>query len=58
MTAMMRTTSFPTSIIAQLIYDGTISRRGVFTAEEVVPFEPLTAELKKRNITIEIIEDR
>lgn len=57
MTAIMRTTSFPTSIIAQFMYDGTISRRGVFTAEEVVPFELLTEELKKRNITVETIED-
>jgi lysine 6-dehydrogenase len=57
-TAMMRTTSFPTSIIAQCMFDGTISKRGVFTAEEVVPFESLSAELKKRKIVVETIEDR
>jgi len=57
-TAMMRTTSFPTSIIAQRMYDGTMSQRGVFTAEEVVPFEPLNEELRKRNIIVETIEDR
>ena len=53
MTAMMRTTSFPTSIIAQMMLDGTISERGVFTAEEIVPAEPLIAELKKRNVNVE-----
>ncbi len=53
MTAMMRTTSFPTSIIAQMMLDGTISKRGVFTAEEIVPAEPLIAELKKRNVNVE-----
>ncbi|MGA9406278.1 MAG: saccharopine dehydrogenase C-terminal domain-containing protein [Bacteroidota bacterium] len=52
MTAMMRTTAFPTSIIAQLMLDGTISRRGVFTAEEIVPAEPLIAKLKTRDINI------
>jgi lysine 6-dehydrogenase len=53
MTAMMRTTSFPTSIIAQMMLDGTISERGVFTAEEIVPAELLIAELKKRNVNVE-----
>jgi len=55
MTAMMRTTSFPTSIIAQLLLDGTISRRGVFTAEEIVPAEPLIAKLKTRDVHIETL---
>ena len=53
MTAMMRTTSFPTSIIAQFMLDETIARRGVFTAEEIVPADLLIAELKKRNVCIE-----
>lgn len=56
MTAMMRTTSFPTSIIAQLVCRGEISRRGAFTAEEIVPFDPLIDELKKRNIMIETLK--
>jgi len=55
MMAMMRTTSFPASIIAQLLLDGTISPRGVFTAEEIVPAEPLIAELKKRIVNIETL---
>ncbi|HTY11840.1 MAG TPA: saccharopine dehydrogenase C-terminal domain-containing protein [Bacteroidota bacterium] len=57
MTAMMRTTSFPTSVIAQMLLDGTISEKGVFTAEEIVPAEPLIAELKKRNIIIESLDN-
>jgi saccharopine dehydrogenase-like NADP-dependent oxidoreductase len=52
---MMRTTSFPASIIAQLLFDGITSPRGVFTAEEIVPAEPLIAELKKRNANIETL---
>ncbi|MGA7161309.1 MAG: saccharopine dehydrogenase C-terminal domain-containing protein [Bacteroidota bacterium] len=56
MTAMMRTTSFPTSIIAQLLLDGTVSRRGVFTAEEIVPAEPLIAKLKTRDVIIETLD--
>jgi lysine 6-dehydrogenase len=50
--AMMRTTAFPTSVIAQMIADGTITARGVLPPEECVPAEPLIQELKKRNIVI------
>jgi len=52
---MMRTTSFPASIIAQLLLDRTISPRGIFTAEEIVPAKPLIAELKKRIVNIETL---
>ncbi len=50
--SMMRTTSFPTSIIAQMVVNGTISVRGVLPPEQCVPVEPLIEELKKRNIII------
>jgi lysine 6-dehydrogenase len=50
MSSMMRTTSFPTSIIAQMIVDGTITARGVLPPEACVPLDPLIAEMKKRNI--------
>jgi lysine 6-dehydrogenase len=50
--AMARTTSFPTSIIAQMAVDGTITARGVIPPEQCVPLEPLIEELKKRNIII------
>ena len=55
--AMARTTSYPTSIIGQLIADGTISNRGVVYAEEVVPAKTLLEELKKRNIRFTFSEE-
>ena len=51
-TSMMRTTAFPTSIIAQFIVKGDITARGVMPPEQCVPLEPLIAELRKRNINI------
>jgi lysine 6-dehydrogenase len=51
-TSMMRTTAFPTSIIAQMVVNGTISSRGVFPPEQCVPLDPFIAELKKRKIII------
>ncbi len=51
-TAMMRTTSYPTSIIAQLIVSGAISARGVLTPEQCVPLGPMISELASRNIRI------
>ena len=51
-TSMMRTTAFPTSIIAQMVVNGTIPARGVVPPEQCVPLEPFLAELKKRNIII------
>lgn len=52
MTSMMRTTAFPTSIIAQMVANGTITARGVQPPEQCVPLDPFIAELKKRNIII------
>jgi lysine 6-dehydrogenase len=52
MTSMMRTTAFPTSIIAQMTLDGTITARGVLPPEQCVPLDPMLAELRKRNIII------
>jgi lysine 6-dehydrogenase len=52
MTSMMRTTAFPTSIIAQMAAGGTITARGVHPPEQCVPLEPFLVELKKRNIGI------
>lgn len=52
MTAMMRTTAFPTSIIAQMVGRGQVMMRGVMPPEQCIPAEPLIEELKKRNITI------
>jgi len=50
--AMMRTTSYPTSIIAQMIVNGIIKERGVIPPEQFVPVQPLISELKRRNIII------
>jgi lysine 6-dehydrogenase len=50
MTAMMRTTSYPTSIIAQMMVNGDIEERGVIPPELAVPHEKFISELKKRNI--------
>jgi lysine 6-dehydrogenase len=49
-TSMMRTTAFPTSIIAQMVVNGTITTRGVYPPEQCVPLDPFINELKKRNI--------
>ncbi len=50
--AMMRTTSYPTSIIAQMIVKGIIKERGVIPPEQFVPVQSLIRELKRRNISI------
>lgn len=51
-TAMMRTTAFPTSIIAQLIVRGIIQSPGVMTPEQCVPLDQLLSELTNRGINI------
>lgn len=51
-TAMMRTTGYSISIIAQMIEDGTINQKGVFCPEEIVPPDPFFEELEKRGIQI------
>ena len=51
-TAMMRTTSYPISIIAQMIERGIIKERGVFCSEEIVSCKPFFEELRKRKIQI------
>ena len=50
--AMMRGTAYPTSIIAQFLAEGIISKRGCFTPERWVPLKPLLAELNKRGMNI------
>jgi lysine 6-dehydrogenase len=52
MTAMMRTTAFPTSVIAQMLATGAIADRGVFPPEACVPGQAMIDELAKRNIRI------
>jgi lysine 6-dehydrogenase len=52
-TAMMRTTAYPTSVMAQLIAQGIMRERGVLTPEQCVPLEPLLEQLRQRAIRIE-----
>ena len=52
LTAMMRTTGFPISIIAQMIERKIIKKRGVYCPEEIVPCEQFFKDLKKREIII------
>lgn len=51
-TAMMRTTAYPTSIMAQMVLDGKILERGVKTPEMCVPGEPFIAQLAARGIIV------
>lgn len=51
-TSMMRTTGYPTSIIAQMIENGKIDKNGVFGCEEIVPCSSFFKELEKRDIKI------
>jgi len=53
MSAMMRTTAYPTSIIAAMVADGVIADRGVVMPEECVPGDDLLRELARRRIVIE-----
>ncbi len=52
MTAMMRTTAFPTSIVAQMLAHGIITQRGVSVPELCVPGKMMIDELAKRNVKI------
>jgi lysine 6-dehydrogenase len=52
LTAMMRTTGFPASIIAQMIEKKIINKNGVYCPEEIIPSEPFFNELAKREINI------
>lgn len=56
MTAMMRTTGFPASIVAQMLATGVISKRGAYPVETGVPAEAFLREMKNRgfNLTWEL----
>ena len=55
LSAMMRTTAFPASIIAQMIARGEVSERGAIPQEKAIDSDKFVAELERRNI---IISDR
>jgi lysine 6-dehydrogenase len=57
LTAMMRSTGFPTSIIAQMLLEGKIQKKGVIPQEISVPPLSFVEELPKRNLNVEEIWD-
>jgi lysine 6-dehydrogenase len=56
MSSMMRTTAFPTSIIARFVHDGDIDTKGVMTPEKVVDGKALMAEMDKRAIRPRLLD--
>jgi len=52
LSGMMRTTSFPASIISQMMAKGAVSLRGATPQETVIDSEKFVAELARRNIII------
>jgi lysine 6-dehydrogenase len=52
MSAMMRCTAFPASIVAQMMAAGRIDRRGVVPQEVCVPADAMIDELEKRGIHV------
>ncbi len=52
MSAMMRTTAFPASIIAQMMARGDVNMRGATPQEKAIDPDKFVAELARRNIEI------
>lgn len=55
LSAMMRTTAFPASIIAQMMARGELNMRGATPQEKSIDAEKFVAELDRRNIKIKEI---
>lgn len=56
LSATMRTTAFPISIIAQMLADGTIRSRGSLAQETSIPAEPFLNAMKARGIDLRMSE--
>jgi lysine 6-dehydrogenase len=54
LSAMMRTTAFPASIIAQMMAKGAVLSRGATPQEKAIDPTKFVAELERRNIKIQI----
>ncbi len=54
LSAMMRTTAFPASIIAQMMASGDVLERGATPQEKAIDPVKFVAELKRRNINIKM----
>jgi lysine 6-dehydrogenase len=50
--AMSKGVGYPASIVAQMIAQRTIDRKGVLTPTEDIPYEPFMRELTKRGIIV------
>ncbi|HMD15212.1 MAG TPA: saccharopine dehydrogenase C-terminal domain-containing protein [Terriglobales bacterium] len=53
MSAMMRTTAFPASIVLQMMCSGAISKHGAVLQERDVPAETFLEEIERRGVKIE-----
>jgi len=53
MSAMMRTTAFPASIVTQRLASGAMSKRGAVLQERDVPADLFLEEAEKRGIKID-----
>jgi len=53
MSAMMRTTAFPASIVLQMMCSGTVEKRGAVLQERDVPAQAFLDEIARRGIKIE-----
>jgi lysine 6-dehydrogenase len=51
-TAMMRTTGYSLAITGIMQLDGRIPKPGVFAPDEIVPAQPMIAELAKRGVAL------
>ena len=56
LSAMMRMTAFPASIVAQMIARGDINKRGVLRQEQAVPTRLFLTEMDGRGINLKMIE--
>ena len=54
LSAMMRTTAFPASIITQMMASGEVNMRGATPQEKAIDPDKFVAELERRNIKISI----
>jgi saccharopine dehydrogenase-like NADP-dependent oxidoreductase len=52
LSAMMRMTAFPASIIAQMTARGDVKMRGATPQEKAIDAEKFVSELKRRNISV------
>jgi len=52
LSAMMRTTAFPASIIAQMMASGDVLSRGATPQEKAIDPDKFLAELERRNINV------